>query len=81
MKEDEMGRPCGRNGGKKNAYAVLLGKPEGKGPVEKLKGRWEDNIKMYVKEVGWEDVGWISLFQDRQEWRAVVNTVMNHSVS
>jgi hypothetical protein len=80
MKEDEMGRPCGRNGGKKNAYAVLLGKTEGKGPVEKPRGRWEDNIKMYVKEVGWEGVDWISLFQDRQEWRAVVKTVMNHWV-
>jgi hypothetical protein len=39
-----MGRPCGRNGGKKNAYTVLLGKPEGKEPVEKPRGRWEDNI-------------------------------------
>jgi hypothetical protein len=64
-----------------NAYAVSFGKPEVKGPVEKLRGRWEDNIKMYVKEVGWEDVGWISLFQDRQESRAVVNTAMNHWVS
>jgi len=42
MKEDEMGRPWGRNGGKKNAYTVLLGKPEGKGPVGKPRGRWED---------------------------------------
>jgi hypothetical protein len=67
MKEDEMGRPCGRNGGKKNTYTLLLGKLEGKGPVDKPWGRWEDNIKMYVKEVGWEGVGWISLFQDRQE--------------
>jgi len=80
MKEDEMGRPCGRNGGKKNAYTVFLGKPEGKGPVEKPRGRWEGNIKMYVMEVGWESVGWISLFQDRQEWRAAVNTIMDHWV-
>ena len=75
-----MGRPCGRNGRKKSAYTVLLWKHEGTGTVEKPRGRWEDNIKMYVKEVGWEGVDWISLFQDRQEWRAVVNTVMNHWV-
>ena len=47
-----MGRPFGRNGRKKNAYTVLLGKPEGKGPVEKPRGRWKDNIKVYVKEIG-----------------------------
>jgi len=75
-----MVRPCSRNGGKKKAYTVCLGKPEGKGPIEKPRGRWEDNVKTYVKGVGCEGVGWISLFQDRQEWRVVVNTVMNHWV-
>jgi hypothetical protein len=43
-----MGRSCDRKGRKKNAYTVLLAKPEGKGPIEKPGGRWEDNIKMYV---------------------------------
>jgi hypothetical protein len=48
--------------------------------VEKPEGRWEDNIKMVVKQIGWEDVDWILLGQDRDCWRAVLYTVMNLQV-
>jgi hypothetical protein len=63
--------------GKKNAYRILVGKPEGKRPLGKLRRRWEDNIKMYLREIGWSDIGWIDLAEDRDQWRALVNTVMN----
>jgi hypothetical protein len=45
-----------------------------------LKRRWEDNIRMDLREIGWEDVDWIHLAQDRNQWRAVINTVMNPRV-
>jgi hypothetical protein len=59
------------------AYKILVGKPEGKRPLGKTRRRWEDNIKMDIKEIGWEYVDWIHLAQDRDRWRALVNTVMN----
>jgi hypothetical protein len=62
--------------GKGNAYRVFLGNPEGKGP----KVRREDNIKTGVKEIGCEDVEWISLAQDRQKRRIVFNTIVNFRV-
>jgi hypothetical protein len=61
----------------KNAYKILVGKPEGKRPLGRHRRRWEDNIRMDVKETGWEGVDWIHLAKDRDQWRAVVNTVMN----
>jgi hypothetical protein len=60
----------GRGG---NIYRVLVGKPEGKRP----RRRWEDGIKMDVREIAWGGVEWIHLAQDRDRWRAVVNVVMN----
>jgi len=54
----------------------LLGKPEGQRPLGKPRLRWEDNIKMDLQEVGW-GMDWIELAQDRDRWRALVNTVMN----
>jgi hypothetical protein len=57
-------------------YRVLVGKPEGKRPLERPRHRWEDEIKMDLEEIGW-GVAWIHLAQDRVRWRAVVNTVMN----
>jgi hypothetical protein len=56
-----------------NAYRVLVGKPEGKRPL----GRWVDNIKMDLREIGWDGMDWIELAQDMDHWRALVNTVMN----
>jgi hypothetical protein len=72
-----MGRTCSTNGEKKNAYRTLVGEPEGKRPQGRPRRRWEDNIKMDVREIGWGGVEWINLDQDGDQWRAVVNTVMN----
>jgi hypothetical protein len=60
-----------------NAYKILVGKPEGKTPLEKPGRRWMDNIKMYLTKIRRGIVGWIDLAQDRDEWRALVNTVMS----
>jgi hypothetical protein len=64
-------------GEKKNAYRILVGNPEGKRPLGRPRCRWEDNIKMDLKEIGWGGMDWIDLAQDRDQWRALVNTVMN----
>jgi hypothetical protein len=78
VKEDEMGRACSTNGGEeKNAYRILVGKPEGKRPLGRQRCRCVDNIKMGLREVGWDGMDWIDLAPDRDRWRALVNTVMN----
>jgi hypothetical protein len=59
-----------------NAYEILVGKPEGKRQLERYKRRWENNIKMNLREMVLEVVVWIYLVQDRDQWRALVNTVM-----
>jgi hypothetical protein len=64
-------------GPKRNAYRILVGKPEGKRPLGRPKHRWVDNIKMDPREIGWGGTDWIDLAQDRHQWRALVNTVMN----
>jgi hypothetical protein len=61
----------------KNVFRVLVGKPKGKRPLERPRCRWEDGLKMDLREIGWGDVEWIHLAQDRDHWRAVVNAVMN----
>jgi hypothetical protein len=61
----------------KGIYRVLVGKPEGKRPLGRPRHRWEDNIKMDVREIGIDGVNWIQLAQDKVQWRASVNTVMN----
>jgi hypothetical protein len=61
----------------RNAYNISVGKPEGKRPFGRPRCRWEDTIKMDLKEIRWEDVNWIHQAQNRDPWRAVVNTVMN----
>jgi hypothetical protein len=61
----------------RNAYTILAGKPEGKRPLGRPRDRWEGNIRMELRKVGWESVDWIPLAQDKEEWQAVVNTVMN----
>jgi hypothetical protein len=58
-------------------YKVLIGKPEGKRPLGRPRHRWEDGIRMNLRETGWGSVEWIQLAQDRDWWRALVNTVMN----
>jgi ribosome biogenesis protein Nip4 len=59
------------------AYNILVGRPEGRRPLERLRRRWEDNIKMDLREIGFGDVNLIHLAQDRDRWWALVNTVMN----
>jgi hypothetical protein len=58
-------------------HRVLVGKPEGKRPLERLRSRWEDNIKMDLQEVGVDCGDWMELAQDGGRWRALVNMVMN----
>jgi hypothetical protein len=60
-----MGRACSTDGAKVNAYRILVGKPEGKTPLGKPRGGWVDNIKMDLREIGWDDMDWIDLAQDR----------------
>jgi hypothetical protein len=61
----------------RNAYRILVGKPERKRPLGIPRRRWVDNIKMDLREIGWNGRDWIELAQDRDQWRAVMNTVMN----
>jgi hypothetical protein len=56
-------------------YRILIGKPEGKRPFGRRRHRWKDNVKMDLREIGWEGVDWIHLAQDRYQWRTVMNTV------
>jgi hypothetical protein len=72
-----MGRVCSTNGDKRNAYGILVGKPEGNGPLGRPRRRWEDNIRMDHREIGWGGMDWIDLAQDRDQWKFFVNTVMN----
>jgi hypothetical protein len=64
-------------GKKRNAYWSLVEKPEGKRPLRRPRRRWVDNVRMDLGEIGWGDVDWIGLAQDRDKWRALVNVVMN----
>jgi hypothetical protein len=64
-------------GEKRNAYRILVEKPEGKIPLGRPRRRWVDNIKIYLREIEWDGVDWIDLAQDRDQWRALMNTVMN----
>jgi hypothetical protein len=66
-----------RMGEVRGAYNILVGRPEGRGPLGRPRCRWEDNIKMDLGEIGFGDVDWIHLAQDRDRWWALENTVMN----
>ncbi|KAJ4447060.1 hypothetical protein ANN_09049 [Periplaneta americana] len=66
-----------RMGESRNAYRVLVGRPEGKRPLGRPRRRWEDNIKKDLREVGYDDRDWINLAQDRDRWRAYVRAAMN----
>jgi hypothetical protein len=65
---------------KRNANKILVGKLEGKRPLGRPGHRWVNNIKMDLREVGWGSMYWIDLAQDRNQWRALVNMVMNLQV-
>jgi hypothetical protein len=63
-------------GERRGVYSVLVGKPKGKRPLERNRRRWEDNIKMYLQEVGCGGIEWIELAQDWDRWRTLVNAAM-----
>ena len=66
-----------RMGEGRGVYRVLVGKPEGRRPLGRPRLRWEDNIRMDLREVGCGCVGWMELAQDRDRWRSLVSAVMN----
>jgi len=68
-------------GERRDLYGVLVGKPERKRPLGRPRRRWEDNIKMDLKEVGCGDMNGIELAQDRDRWRALLTVVMNRRVT
>jgi hypothetical protein len=67
-------------GEERKVYKVLVGKPEGKRLLGRPRRKWEDGIRMVLREIGLRDVDWIQLAQDRDRWWAVVNVVMNFQV-
>jgi hypothetical protein len=77
IEEYEMGDVCSTHGGVRGAYNVLVGKPEKKHPPGRLRSRWEDNMGMYLRVIGWQVADWIHVVQGRDQWRTVVNTVMS----
>jgi hypothetical protein len=72
-----MGKECSTNGEQRNAYRILVGKPEGNRPLVRQRRRWLNNIKMDLRDIGWDDMDWIDLAQDRDQWKDLVNAVMN----
>jgi hypothetical protein len=71
-----MGRECNMNLEKMNAYRTWVGKPEGKRPLRRPICKWVYDIKMDLRETGLGGMDWIDVVQDRDQWRALVNTVM-----
>jgi hypothetical protein len=69
-----------RMGKKRNAYRIVVGKPEGERPLGRLRYSWMDNINMDLRKIRRDELDWIDLSQDRNQWRALVNTVMNIGV-
>jgi hypothetical protein len=72
-----MSGACSADGEKRGVFRVLVGKPERKRPLGRLRRRWEDNIRMDLQEVECGGIDWIGLAQDTDRWRAIVNAVMN----
>jgi hypothetical protein len=72
-----MGGACSTHWREKKFIQDFVGKSEGKRPLGRPRRRWYDNIRTDLREIGWEGVDWIHLVQDRDQWQAVVNMVMN----
>jgi hypothetical protein len=72
-----MGMKCSRKGREKEAYKILVGKPKGKTSLDRPRRRWVGNIMIDLREIGWNGMDWIDLAQDTDQWRALVNTVIN----
>jgi hypothetical protein len=69
-----------RMGEKRNAYRILVEKPEGNRPLGRPRRRWEHNIRMDLREIGWHGLDWVDRAQDRDQWRVFANTVMKFRV-
>jgi hypothetical protein len=80
IEEDQMGGACSTNGEKRNLCRIMVRKPERKRPLGRPRRRLEDNIKMDLREIGLSGMDWIDVVQDRDQWRELVNTVMNFRV-
>jgi hypothetical protein len=76
VKGDEVAGHVARMSEKMNEYRILVGKPEVKGPLGRSKRKWVNKIKMDLIELGWDGIDWIDLTQDRDQWRALVITVI-----
>jgi hypothetical protein len=72
-----MCRTCSTNGENRNAYRILVGKPEGKRPLGRPRRWWVDNIEMDLRVIEWGGMEWSDLARDRDQWSALVNMVMN----
>jgi hypothetical protein len=62
-------------------FFILVGKPEAQRPLGRSRCRWEENIIMDLREIGWEGVDWMHLTQDRDQWQTLVNIVMNLQIA
>jgi hypothetical protein len=80
VQKDEMDRACSKQGGEDNGHGILVGKSEGKRPLGRARCMCEDNTKVDLGVIRWDSVDWIDLDQERDQWRAPVNTVMNLQV-
>jgi hypothetical protein len=80
VKEDNIGGACSTNGAKRNAYRILVRKPEGKRPLGRFRRGWDDNINMELRDIGCGSMAWIDLAWDRDQRKALVNTVVNLQV-
>ena len=80
IQTNEMGRACGAYGEGRGVHRVLVGKPEGKRLLGRQRRRWEDNIKMDLREVGGGCGDWMELALDRDRWRTLVGTVRDFRV-
>jgi hypothetical protein len=72
-----MGKAYSTKWARRNVYRILAGKPEGKRPLGRTRRRWVANIKIDLREIGYDGVDWIDMAQDRPQWRVLVNTVLN----
>jgi hypothetical protein len=77
VKEDEMGRACSTHGREEGSMQAFGGKLEGKRLLGRPRSRWEDDIKIDHREIGWGGMDWIHMAQDRDQWQALVNMVTN----
>jgi hypothetical protein len=75
-----MDKACSTHGANRNAYRILVGKSEGKRPLGRPRRRFQDNIRVNLKEIGWVLMYWVDPFQDGDQWKALANMAMNSLV-